>query len=327
MLTYLPLIIGFVLDSIIGDPYRLPHPIRLFGNIISYCEKKLNQGKNRRKKGAQMTIILVCITYVSFAVILHLLSQEKTIYIISSSILIFYGLANHSLIREALKVDYALRKKGLEAGRKQLSYIVGRDTSQLSPKQIRTAVLETLSENLSDGVIAPLFFFAIGGIPTMFAYKMVNTLDSMIGYKNDRYKDFGFFAAKLDDVVNFIPARITAFLIALISFSPRAIRYIFKYGSSHSSPNAGYPEAALAGVLNCRFGGPNVYYGKMVEKPYIGRHDREISSSDILKACIVNALVTILMVVIIVLALRYWELVSYRFWKFRLDSLLIFFFD
>jgi adenosylcobinamide-phosphate synthase len=182
----------------------------------------------------------------------------------------------------------ALEKNGLEAGREQLSYIVGRETRTLNEQQIRTAVLETLAENLSDGVIAPLFFYALGGVPAMLAYKMANTLDSMIGYKSEKYRNFGWFAARFDDIINFIPARITALLMVVLSFSWRGLAYIFRYGNQHSSPNAGYPEAALAGILNCRFGGPNVYHGTLVEKPYIGKNDREITDRDFYKACFLN---------------------------------------
>jgi adenosylcobinamide-phosphate synthase len=177
--------------------------------------------------------------------------------------------------------------------------VVGRDTSQLTPKQIRTAVLETMSENLSDGVIAPLFYYAIGGVPLMFTYKMINTLDSMIGYKSERYKQFGHFAARLDDVANFIPARITALLMALTSVSLRSLLFIIKYGHKHASPNAGYPEAALAGIFNCRFGGPNVYHGKIVHKPFIGDNDIEITTEHIKRSCMVNHKVAITMVALI----------------------------
>lgn len=287
-LIIFPLLAGFILDLVIGDPYKLPHPIRLFGNAIYFLEKHFNQGKRQKHKGAFITMILVTSTYFVFAVIIQLSQLNEILYLIIASIFVFYGLANRSLIQEALKVEKELTIKGVNAGRKQLSFIVGRDTSNLNPNQIRTAVLETLSENLSDGVIAPLFYYAIGGVPLMLAYKMINTLDSMIGYKSERYKNFGFFAAKLDDVVNYIPARLTAFLMFLVSFNSRSLKFIFKYGNKHASPNAGYPEAALAGILNCQFGGPNVYHGKLMNKPFIGENARSVHSKDIKKACIIN---------------------------------------
>jgi adenosylcobinamide-phosphate synthase len=166
---------------------------------------------------------------------------------------------------------------------------------------VRTAVLETLAENLSDGVIAPLFFYAVGGVPAMLAYKMVNTLDSMIGYKNERYKDFGWFAARLDDVLNFLPARITSFLMVFVTFSWRGLKFTFKYGRQHASPNSGYPEAALAGILNCRLGGPNYYSGKLVVKPYIGDNNRTVSDTDVYKACVINFASVIFFILLIVI--------------------------
>ena len=286
-----PLIIGFLLDALIGDPHRLPHPIRWFGSTITFWEKRLNRGSHRKLNGVIMSVVLIVFVWAILFFGLKLIEPSEITYLIVSSILVFYGLANHSLISEALKVERKLSGEGLDAGRKQLSFIVGRETSNLNENQIRTAVLETLAENLSDGVIAPLFYYAIGGIPLMFAYKMVSTLDSMIGYKSERYKDFGWFAARTDDWANLIPARLTALLMVMITFSFRGVKFIIKYGRKHASPNSGYPESALAGILNVRFGGPNVYHGQLVEKSFIGHNDRNITQADIYKACIVNAIV------------------------------------
>ena len=214
---------------------------------------------------------------------------------------VFYGLANHSLIQEGGEVIRTLEEQGLDAGRKRLSWIVGRDTSQLSPKKIYTAVLETMAENLSDGVVAPLFFYALGGFPAMMAYKMVNTLDSMVGYKDARYKDFGCCSAHLDDILNYIPARLTAFLIALSGYRKGIFSFIRKYASQHASPNSGYPESAMAGILDCRFGGPNIYHGMLVEKPYIGTHNRELSINDYKRAARINQTVCLSTVILICL--------------------------
>jgi adenosylcobinamide-phosphate synthase len=214
--------------------------------------------------------------------------------------MVFYGIANKQLIKEGMKVEQTLKQQNILLARKQLSMIVGRDTSQLDEHQIRKAVLETLAENLSDGVIAPLFYYAVGGIPLMFSYKAVNTLDSMIGYKNTKYKQFGWFAARLDDLANFIPARITALVMILTGFSKRGLRYVFLYGHRHASPNAGYPEAALAGILNCRFGGPNIYHGKKVDKPYIGEHERTLTHKDVKRTVHINHITTIVFVLLIV---------------------------
>ncbi len=289
-----PLVTGLLLDAFLGDPKWLPHPITFFGKAIAFMEKRFNKGRGRRIKGFYAALVLILVTGASFYGFIQLISQLSWLYFPVVSVLVFFGLANRSLISEAVKVNRTLNQQGLEPGRDKLSEIVGRDTSGLSKNQVRVAVLETLSENLSDGVIAPLFFYFTGGIPLMFVYKMVNTLDSMIGYKNERYADFGYFAAKLDDVLNFIPARITAILIAFSGLSRRSLRFIFQYGNRHSSPNAGYPEAALAGVLNCRFGGPHYYQGMLVDKPYIGEKERVIYSKDINRAILANILVILI---------------------------------
>jgi adenosylcobinamide-phosphate synthase len=300
----IPLIIGFILDSLLGDPLWLPHPIRWFGNVISFFENKLNKDKNTTIKGCCIALVLISTTYFAFYGILNFSQPFKYIYYPLASVFVFYGLANRSLITESLKVEHKLTNEGLEAGREQLSCIVGRDTSQLSENKIRIAVLETLSENLSDGVIAPLFYYAIGGIPLMLAYKMINTLDSMIGYKDEQYRQFGFGAAKLDDIANFIPARITALLMVFITLNRRGFTYVLKFGYKHASLNAGYPEAALAGILDCMFGGPGVYHGKLVEKPFIGTNNKPITQNDIFKACIINY-VTSLVFILIYLFLFY----------------------
>lgn len=295
-----PLIFGYVLDAIIGDPYWLPHPIRVYGNIINTLEKKLNKGNKRKLKGALISTFLILFTFSLFYFTFALLKDYTKAYILLASVGVFYGLANHSLIKESLNVEKSLKNEGIVKARVKLSYIVGRDTTNLSKQQIRKAVLETLAENLSDGVIAPLFYYSIGGVPLMLSYKMINTLDSMIGYKSDRFKDFGWFAAKTDDVFNFIPARITAFLMVAITFSLRGFKSIMKFGSKHSSPNAGYPEAALSGILNTKFGGPNIYHGKLINKPYIGTNERELEHIDIIKACILNGITTLVFIAIIV---------------------------
>ena len=297
-MIYLPYILpaAFLLDALLGDPRRLPHPIRLFGNVIAWFEQKFNKGAHRALKGALTSFFLIVITWTVFFVAVYFLKPYTWFYIGFSVVFIFYGLANRSLISEALEVERVLTREGIEAGRKRLSWIVGRDTSSLNENQIRTAVLETLAENLSDGVIAPLFYYALGGLPLMFAYKMINTLDSMIGYKNERYAAFGRFAARTDDVFNFIPARLTAFLMLLVTFRWDVAPFVLKYGKMHASPNSGYPESALAGILRCRFGGPNMYHGVPVEKPYIGSADRHIEHKDILKACRINMYVAVVMV-------------------------------
>jgi len=296
----IPLLFGYLLDLLIGDPPWMPHPIRFFGWIISHFEKKLNQKHLKLFKGCATTIILVSATLSFFSLIQYLIRVHPFLYYPFATIFVFFGQANKTLILEVQKVNQFLVEGGVIAGRKQLSFIVGRDTTELTENQIRIASLETLSENLSDGVFAPLFYYALGGVPLMMVYKMTNTLDSMIGYKNDRFAKFGWCSARLDDVLNYIPARITAFLMAFSALSFRSLRYIFKYGHQHSSPNSGYPEAALAGILACRFGGPNRYNGIWINKPYIGNKERTLTHVDIQKACRINLRVSLLTIAIIV---------------------------
>ena len=289
LLLILPLILGYALDLLVGDPERLPHPIRLFGTLIYKGEQRLNKQGNRFLKGMLLTLVLCLLTFFFFMVLDHLLLRlHPYLYLLYASIFVFYGLANRGLIDEGSRVFQVLHSQGLEAGRKQLSRIVGRDTSRLNAQQIRIAVLETMSENLSDGVVAPLFYYALAGVPGLMTYKMINTLDSMLGYRSERYEQFGKFSARLDDVANFIPARITALLMVLVSWCWRGGVFVLKYGNKHKSPNAGYPEAALAGILDCRFGGPNVYHGVRVDKPYIGEQDRPIAHVEIYRVSKIN---------------------------------------
>lgn len=304
LIIALPLLIGYLLDLIFGDPRSLPHPIRLFGTIIYKGDAVLNKGSFKIIKGSFFTLLLCIGVYLFFTLVQSvLLKLNPASYFLFSSLFVFYGLANKSLLQEGKAVFDELQNNGLVAGRKRLSWIVGRDTSELNENQIRIAVFETLSENLSDGVIAPLFYYAIGGLPAMMVYKMINTLDSMIGYKSDKYLLFGKFAAKLDDVANFIPARVTALFMVLVTFSKRGLLFIFKYGHQHASPNSGYPEAALAGILNCQFGGPNVYHGIKVQKPYLGNVARNLKNSELTKVYHINHAVTFLTFLVILLLL------------------------
>jgi len=227
-------------------------------------------------------------------------------YYFVSGVVVFFCLANRSLLQEGQAVFDVLETAGLGAGRKRLSCIVGRDTGQLSVQQVRIAVLESMSENLSDGVVAPLLFYLVGGAPAMLTYKMINTLDSMIGYKREPYRLFGRAAARLDDVANFIPARVTALLMALVAFSGRGLRFAFRYGRAHASPNSGWPEAALAGILDCRFGGPNRYKGTLVEKPYIGVKERVIRHEEFARVKFVNNAVTLLVVMGGIIYFLFW---------------------
>ncbi|WP_300505655.1 adenosylcobinamide-phosphate synthase CbiB [uncultured Duncaniella sp.] len=287
IITLLPLFLAWMLDLIFGDPARLPHLIVYFGKAIAYFEHRLNKGKHRVAKGACVAIGLIILSFFLTWGLLDLITPWPWLTVIVKTALIFYCLAGTTLIREVRMVFLAL-DKSIEAGRRQVARIVGRDTAQLSEDEIRTAALETLSENLSDGVVAPLFWFALLGVPGMVAYKMVNTLDSMIGYRNKRYKDFGCVAAHIDDIANYIPARLTAFLMVIAAGKPGLLSFVRRFGRQHASPNSGYPEAALAGILDCRFGGPHDYFGETVDKPYIGTTDRPLTTTDMRTAVRIN---------------------------------------
>ena len=322
MANAITLLIGWVLDLIFGDPQRLPHPIVWFGKVISAFEHSLNKGNHRKLKGALTAIGLILFVFAIVWMLRKILGifalfifdgtheqvyQIPVLLYLFDILAIFYCLAGTTLIREVRAVFLAL-DRSLDEGRQQVARIVGRDTSELSAQEVRTAALETLAENLSDGVIAPLFWFAILGTPGMLAYKMVNTLDSMIGYKTERYRDFGCWAAHIDDIANYIPARLTALLMIL--FSPpklggvrgglNRLKFVYKYGRCHASPNSGYPEAALAGILDCRFGGPHYYFGQLFDKPYIGTNDRPLTTADMKTAVRVNRTAEILMVLLVV---------------------------
>jgi len=309
MNNLLSLLIGWVLDLLVGDPQRLPHPVVWFGRMIAYGEKRLNKGRHRRLKGALMAVGLTVVVFMAAWLL------RKPCSVILDPLVIFYCLAGTTLIREVRQVFLAV-DRSLEEGRAQVARIVGRDTSELSAQEVRTAALETLAENLSDGVIAPLFWLALLGTPGMLAYKMVNTLDSMIGYRTERYRDFGCWAARMDDVANYIPARLTALLMLAshhlltivmrdggkcFTLCPSLFTFVCRNGRKHASPNSGYPEAALAGILNCRFGGPHYYFGELFDKPFIGDNERALTTADMQKATRINRMAEVLMVGLVAL--------------------------
>ena len=304
MSRVLSLLAGWLLDLLIGDPAWLPHPVVGFGKLIAAGEKRWNKGTHRRRKGALLTLLLVLGSFgLTLALLIGIRYLGERIGLgvwlerIAEAILIFYCLAGTTLIREVREVFKAV-DRSLEEGRTQVARIVGRDTSELSAQEIRTAALETLAENLNDGVIAPLFWLALLGVPGMVAYKMINTLDSMIGYRNERYLDFGRFAARMDDVAGWIPARLTAFLMLLVAGKLNRIAWVHENGRKHLSPNSGHPEAALAAILDCRFVGPHNYFGEEVWKPYIGENDRPLTTADMQRAVRVNRGAEILMVLL-----------------------------
>ena len=298
---------GWLMDVLFGDPARLPHPIVGFGKLIAAGEKALNRGKYRRLKGALLAIVLIAATAAATwgaMYGLQLLGERIGAGIwlrrAAEAILIFFCLAGTTLIKEVRAVFKAV-DLSLEEGRRQVARIVGRDTANLTAQEVRTAALETLAENLNDGVIAPLFWLALLGVPGMMTYKMINTLDSMLGYRNERYIDFGRFSARTDDVAGWIPARLTALLMLLTSGRLNLIKTVHRNGCKHLSPNSGHPEAALAAILDCRFGGPHDYFGQEVVKPFIGDNDRPLTTADMEVATAINRFSEIVMVSLVCL--------------------------
>ena len=311
MVKAVTLLIGWVLDLVFGDPPKLPHPVVWFGRLIAAGEHRLNRDSHRRLKGALLAIGLILLVFALAWLIRTLLGifalffydgttihQIPLLLYLFDILVVFYCLAGTTLIREVRQVFFAL-DRSLEEGRQQVARIVGRDTSQLSAQEVRTAALETLAENLSDGVIAPLFWLLLLGTPGMLAYKMVNTLDSMIGYRTERYLEFGCVAAHIDDVANYIPARLTALLMVLSSGRLKLLGFVRKYGRNHASPNSGYPESALAAILDCRFGGPHYYFGELFDKPYIGSNPRELTTTDMKTAVRINRTAETIMVFLV----------------------------
>lgn len=301
MSSIIPVIVGWLADKLLGDPERLPHPVVLFGKLIACGERRLNRGGHRRLKGALLAIALVALAYAAtFGILAAAAGVSPWLKIVVEAVLIFYCLAGTTLIKEVKGVFRAL-DVSLEQGRKQVARIVGRDTSQLSDNDVRKAALETLAENLSDGVVAPLFWLLLFGTPGMMAYKMINTLDSMIGYRTERYRRFGTFAARLDDAANYVPARITALLMVLAAAKPRLVAFVTRNGKRHASPNSGYPESALAGIIDCRFGGGHYYFNEYIDKPFIGENDRKLTSADMKTAVKINLITEFVAVSLVVI--------------------------
>lgn len=279
------IILGFLLDLIIGDPQNPIHPIRIIGVL---CKNTENIFRRILKKSLKLAglITWIIVVLVVFLFNYYLLKGayifNNILGLVLASIMIYFCISTKALRVEGLKVVKYIIKDDIYGARKQLSYIVGRDTENLDKESILKAVVETVAENMSDGIIAPLFYAGIGGAPLAFLYKAVNTMDSMFGYKNDKYYDFGYFPAKLDDVFNYIPARLTGYLIIIVSFILKldyknSFKIYRRDKNNHSSPNSAHPEAAVAGALNIRLGGANYYFGKLVEKPTIGDNLEKIS--------------------------------------------------
>ena len=287
--------LGFLLDLLFGDPYWLPHPIRLIGSLIAKAEKYFfgkNKDRNEKKElrqGIYMVIIVLFSTMTVTTLILCLTYYINCyLGIAVETIMTYQILATKCLKVESMKVYHCLKDKTLPEARKAVSMIVGRDTACLDERGVVKAAIETVAENTSDGVIAPMLYTALGGPVLGFLYKAVNTMDSMIGYKNDKYLYFGRTAAKLDDVVNFLPARISAYLMITASFiggkcfSGKRAYYIYKRDNkNHASPNSAQTESVCAGALGIQLAGDTSYFGKIVKKPYIGDGVRAVEYEDI----------------------------------------------
>ena len=295
MITYhiTAMVAGFLLDFLLGDPYWLPHPIRAIGSLIGWLEHKWNhpEEKNSRKGTVMVLLVLAVTGSVTFLLWAGAYRVHPLLGVVVESIMTYQILATKCLKTESMKVYAALRKQDLEAARKAVSMIVGRDTQSLDENGIAKAAIETVAENTSDGVIAPMLYTAIGGPVLGFLYKAVNTMDSMVGYKSERYLYFGRTAARLDDAVNYIPARISAVLMTAACFfsgadydGKRAWRIYKRDRYQHASPNSAQTEAVCAGALGIRLAGSASYFGKLVEKPYIGDAERAVEIEDIKRA-------------------------------------------
>lgn len=282
---------AFLLDSLLGDPASLPHPVRLIGAYIASFEKHVRKhaksGLGTKTAGVLLLITTVGIAYLLTWYVLKLAGRINPYLYYGVNVLLMYTcLAARCLSDEGSRIYNALKEGDLEKSRKLLSMIVGRDTGSLDESGITRGAVETVAENTSDGVIAPLFYMFIGGAPLAMAYKAVNTLDSMVGYKNERYLNFGWAAARFDDAANYIPARLTGILMVLASMLLRlnykkSLHILIRDSRNHSSPNSGFPEAAAAGALGVQLGGTNHYFGKPVEKPTIGEPLRPLDRNDI----------------------------------------------
>jgi adenosylcobinamide-phosphate synthase len=283
------LTIAFVLDRIVGDPPSWPHPVKWIGALISMLDKRYNQGPNRKWKGFMMLFIVLLTVGVPALLISTLAYQmHPLVGIIVEGILIFTTIAQKSLKEAALEVYHPLQKNDFDEARRKLSYIVGRDTEQLGESEIVRGTVETVAENTSDGVTAPLFWALIGGAPFALLYRAINTCDSMVGYKNDRYLDFGWASARMDDVVNWIPSRLTGFIM-LLANQPKQIeiktawRILFRDAKKHPSPNSGWCEAAAAALLGVQLGGVNTYKGIVSNRALMGDSLDPLERNDIVK--------------------------------------------
>jgi adenosylcobinamide-phosphate synthase len=312
-MTALEISVAYVVDLFFGDPPGYPHPVRLIGQTISLLEKKFLQRAYtpwmQRFFGVILAVTIVSGAGIFTWAIIWMAGWVHPVF--SSVIVIFFAyttLATRNLYDEPRKVIRALEQGDLNLARKEVGFLVGRDTDHLDEKEICRALIETVSENTSDGIVAPLFYLLIGGPPLAMAYKALNTLDSMVGYRNDRYRYLGWASARGDDLANLIPSRLTALLFVLSSFIleknwKATWRITWRDGRKSTSPNSGYPEAAMAGALGIRLGGKNSYFGRVEEKPLIGEPERSIDRNVVkesLHLMIVNSLMAVIITILII---------------------------
>lgn len=292
-LNFIDVVIAVIMDLILGDPNWLPHPVIFIGKLIKKIEKRVRSRAENNKQlkllGGAMVIIVALTCFFLPAILLYITWSIKPLFHIVNVIILWTTIAAKCLRNESMKVYSALEREDIALARKFTSYIVGRDTSALDEKQLIRAAVETVAENASDGVIAPLFYSLIGGAPLAMMYKGINTMDSMVGYINEPYTYIGFYPAKTDDVFNYLPARITGIIMCISSIFMKAsifrsFRIMIRDRKNHKSPNCAYPEAATSGILGVQLGGSNVYFGEVMEKPIIGDRLRELKREDIISA-------------------------------------------
>ncbi|EPK7358376.1 adenosylcobinamide-phosphate synthase CbiB [Kluyvera ascorbata] len=314
-MTLLAWCLAWLIDFVIGDPPRWPHPVRWMGNLINVVQRavrrRCHSDRVLRIGGGVMWLAVVGLTYGVAWGVLRLAEWVHPWLGWGVEVwMIFTVLAGRCLARSAEDVARPLRENDLTESRIKLSWIVGRDTSALQPEQINRAVVETVAENTVDGIIAPLFFLLLGGAPLAMAYKAVNTLDSMVGYKHEKYRAIGMVSARLDDAANFIPARLSWLLISAAAWlcrldAARALRIGWRDRYNHSSPNCAWSEAAVAGALGIRLGGPNDYFGQRVDKPWIGDARRDIAIDDISRTIRLMWVASTL-ALLLFMAVRFW---------------------
>ena len=295
MYSLIALAAGFFIDLLIGDPRWLYHPVCIIGNLISFLEKGIRRifpkSKGGELAGGVLEVVLVCALSfgIPFLAVRFLYGISVWAGLALETFWCSQLLATKSLKTESMKVYDRLKNGTIKEVRYAVSMIVGRDTQELTEEEVTKAAVETIAENSSDGIIAPMFYMAIGGIGLMFLYKGINTMDSMLGYKNEKYLYFGRFAAKLDDAANYIPARISGWLMAFATVfvgmdTKNAIKIYRRDKRNHASPNSAQTEAAMAGALGVQLAGNAYYFGKLYEKPTIGDKRREVEPEDIKRA-------------------------------------------